>query len=72
MERLGFYVCVVDLEDELVRALGAAAVEQVLDARGDPVSFRSFQKEPAWRGKRRRGNSGSPRSCAVPLGAAAD
>jgi hypothetical protein len=51
MERLGFYVCVADLEDELIRALGAAAVERVLDARGDLVSFRSFQKQPAWRGK---------------------
>ncbi len=27
MERLGFYVCVADLEDELIRALGAATVE---------------------------------------------
>src|SRR5687768_14641426 len=27
MERLGFYVCVVDLEDELIRSLGPAAVE---------------------------------------------
>jgi hypothetical protein len=51
MERLGFYVCVADLEDELIRALGAAAVERVLDARGDLVSFRSFQKQPAWRGR---------------------
>jgi hypothetical protein len=51
MERLGFYVCVADLEDELIRALGAAAAERVLDARGDLASFRSFQKQPAWRGK---------------------
>ena len=51
MERLGFFVCVADLEDELVRALGAAAVERVLDARGDLASFRSFQKQLAWRGK---------------------
>src|SRR5947208_17018009 len=27
MERLGFYVCVADLEDELIRALGPASVE---------------------------------------------
>ena len=49
MERLGFYVCVADLEDELIRSLGAAAVERVLDAQGDLESFRTFQKQPAWR-----------------------
>jgi hypothetical protein len=51
MERLGFYVCVADLEDELIRSLGAAAVEQVVDAQGDLESFRTFQKQPAWRGR---------------------
>ena len=51
MERLGFYVCVADLEDELIRSLGAVAVEQVLDAQGDLVPFRSFQRQPAWRGR---------------------
>jgi hypothetical protein len=51
MERLGFYVCVADLEDELIRALGAAAVERVLGARGDLESFRTFQKQPVWRGR---------------------
>src|SRR5205085_3482244 len=28
MESLGFYVCVEDLEDELIRCLGVASVEQ--------------------------------------------
>jgi hypothetical protein len=51
MERLGFYVCVADLEDELIRSLGAAAVEQVLDAQGGLRSFRTLQKQPAWRGR---------------------
>ena len=52
MERLGFYVCVADLEDELIRALGPASVEAVLDSQGDLGSFRTFQKQPAWRGRR--------------------
>jgi hypothetical protein len=30
MERLGFYVCVADLEDELIRSLGTALVEGIL------------------------------------------
>jgi hypothetical protein len=51
METLGFYVCVADLEDELIRSLGAAAVEQVIVAQGDLESFRTFQKQPAWQGR---------------------
>jgi OLD-like protein len=51
LERLGFYVCVADLEDELIRALGAASVEQVVDAQGDLRSFRTLQKQPEWRGR---------------------
>jgi hypothetical protein len=51
MERLGFYVCVADLEDELIRALGAASVERVIDAQGDLGSFRTLQKQPEWRGR---------------------
>lgn len=49
MERLGFYVCVDDLEDELIRALGVEAVERVLDAEGELDPFRTFQRQPAWR-----------------------
>jgi len=51
MELLGFYVCVADLEDELIRALGPASVEAVIDSQGDLGSFRTFQKQPAWRGR---------------------
>jgi hypothetical protein len=51
MERLGFYVCVADLEDELIRSLGAGSVEQVVGAQGELESFRTFQKQPAWRGR---------------------
>jgi hypothetical protein len=51
MERLGFYVCVADLEEELIRALGASAVEQVLEAHGDLGPFRTLQKQPAWQGR---------------------
>jgi hypothetical protein len=53
MERLGFYVCVEDLEDELIRALGAAAVEEVVEAQGDLGPFRTLQKQPAWQGRPR-------------------
>ena len=51
LERLGFQVCVEDLEDELIRALGVERVEAVLASQGDLDSFRTFQKQPAWRGR---------------------
>jgi hypothetical protein len=51
MERLGFFVCSADLEDELTRALGADCVEQIVDAEGDLGSFRTLQKQPPWRGR---------------------
>jgi hypothetical protein len=49
MEQLGFFVCVEDLEDELVRSAGATAVEQVIAAEGELGAFRTFQKQPAKR-----------------------
>jgi hypothetical protein len=54
MEALGFYVCVDDLEDELIRCLGAAAVEQVVEGQGELGSFRTFQQQPAWQGRSRQ------------------
>jgi hypothetical protein len=52
MERLGFYVCVQDLEDELIRAIGLGRVETLIAAQGDLGSFRSLQRQPEWRGQR--------------------
>ena len=51
MERLGFFVCVADLEDELIRALGVANVERVIEARSELEAFRTFQREPQWRAR---------------------
>ena len=51
MESLGFYVCTADLEDELIRALGATCVEQAVAAQGELGSFRILQKQPAQRGR---------------------
>ena len=49
MERLGFFVCVADLEEELIRALGAPRVEEILRANDDLHRFRTLQQMPAWR-----------------------
>ena len=51
LEKLGFHVCVSDLEDELIRCLGVASVERVLAAEGDLARFRTFQNQPAQRGR---------------------
>jgi len=51
LEDVGFYVCVDDLEDELIRAVGGEGVEALLGSQGDLGSFRSLQSQPAWRGR---------------------
>jgi len=43
------FVCVEDLEDELIRALGPCRVQSILEREGDLGSFRSLQRQPAWR-----------------------
>lgn len=45
-----FEVCVADLEDELIRALGPERVQAVL-AEHDADAFRTFQRQPQWRGR---------------------
>ena len=51
MERLGFYVCEADLEDELIRAVGADRVQDVVAAQGELETFRNFQNQLFWREK---------------------
>jgi OLD-like protein len=51
MEVLGFFTCVEDLEDELIRALGTDVVRQVVEAQGELEAFRTFQRQPQWRGR---------------------
>lgn len=49
LEELGFFVCVEDLEDELIRAVGPARVERILEVEGEMATFRRFQRQPAQR-----------------------
>ena len=46
MEMLGFFVCVTDLEDELIRALGPDAVVAIIEAQGELGSLRILQRQP--------------------------
>jgi hypothetical protein len=52
-EPAGFFVCVADLEDELIRSLGPARVEQVVAAQGELGALRTFSKQPAQRERAR-------------------
>jgi hypothetical protein len=56
LEALGFYMCVTDLEDELIRAAGTATVEQIIQAQGELRSFRIFQRQPGSGSAARRSN----------------
>lgn len=46
-----FYVCEPDLEAELIHALGAERVLEVVEAHGDLTPFRTLQKQVEWRGR---------------------
>jgi predicted ATP-dependent endonuclease of OLD family len=49
LEGLGFYACDANLEDELTRALGPAAMEELFETQGELSAFRTYQKQPAHR-----------------------
>jgi len=49
LEEYGFFGCSADLEDELIRAIGAEQVERIVEAEGEIVSFRRLQRQPAQR-----------------------
>ncbi len=49
LERVGFYACTRDLEDELTRAVGPDGMERVLVEQGELRAFRTYQKQPAHR-----------------------
>jgi hypothetical protein len=49
MEALGFFACVDDLEDELIRALGPDRVLEVVERHGDLPAFHILQRQPAHR-----------------------
>jgi hypothetical protein len=48
-----YFVCVADLEDELIRALGTRRVEELIEAAGEHGPFLTFTRQPAHRGEGR-------------------
>jgi hypothetical protein len=51
LERVGFYACTRDLEDELTRAVGPEGMERVLAEQGELRAFQTYQKQPAHRSR---------------------
>jgi hypothetical protein len=51
LERIGFYACTRDLEDELTRAVGPDEMERVLAEQDELRAFRTYQRQPAHRDK---------------------
>ena len=49
LTRQGFFACRPDLELELVRAIGVAEMNALLETHGDLKTFRNFQDQPAHR-----------------------
>jgi hypothetical protein len=45
------FVCVEDLEDELIRALGTTAVLELVEAAGELIAFQTLQKQPFHTGR---------------------
>lgn len=52
--RRDFFVCMADLEDELIRALGTARVEEIVRADGDLRAWQTFLRQPAQHGRPRQ------------------
>jgi hypothetical protein len=51
MDEADFGVCIADLEDELIRAVGPERITALLEEGGSLASFGTFQRQPAWRGR---------------------
>jgi Overcoming lysogenization defect protein-like, TOPRIM domain len=51
LEAIGFFACVVDLEDELIRAFGEGNLWRLIELEGDRQPWHTFRKQHAWRGR---------------------
>jgi hypothetical protein len=49
---LGFFVCVRDLEEELIRALGVEAMLSIIESQGHLRRFRTYQAQASHQHKR--------------------
>lgn len=80
LERAGFHVCVADLEDELIRALGNSGVERVIESQGEARRLHALRHQPGQTGRSEQrqlrrfiaGRSGAKLRYATAIAAALD
>lgn len=51
LERIGFFACRADLEDELVRAAGVQLISRLIELEGDRQAWHTFRVQHAWQGR---------------------
>ena len=51
LNELGFFICVRDLEEEMIRALGSNRVVEIIADEGETGPFVKFQLQPEWRNR---------------------
>jgi hypothetical protein len=51
MERVGFFACIADLEDELIRAAGKTNLSRLIELEGDTQPWHTFRRQQAWHGR---------------------
>ncbi|HEX7265161.1 MAG TPA: TOPRIM nucleotidyl transferase/hydrolase domain-containing protein [Candidatus Dormibacteraeota bacterium] len=51
LERVGFFACIADLEDELIRAAGETNLSILIEREGDAQPWRKFRSQYSWHGR---------------------
>jgi hypothetical protein len=51
LEAVGFFACITDLEDELIRAVSEADLSRLIELAGDAQPWRKFRNQHAWHGR---------------------
>ncbi len=51
LEGVGFFACIADLEDELIRALSETDLTRLIELEGDTQPWRKFRNQPTWHGR---------------------
>jgi len=51
LEGIGFFACITDLEEELIRAVSETTLSRLIEVEGDAQPWRTFRNQQAWRGR---------------------
>jgi hypothetical protein len=51
LEGVGFFACIADLEDELIRAASETDLSRLVELEGDAQPWRTFRNQHAWHGR---------------------